>query len=226
MADQEEIRLRGLDAEAVRILGLLQASTSKQQIEHYVGQARRVVQTANAIPIVQHPARFQQHIKVTSSLQRVAYHDPDSGGVRDIAEWCLQRWLRLQQLQSDTWEVYKGLGQAWLFKSQIFLARIHQIEASTKGKGKDDEGALHSPNHVEARATLVPATEHFSRAASVLERKGAANGELLALCAEAFMSLGNISYSRTNETYFVQAVQYLRKASKIPGYRLPPHMQQ
>ena len=39
------------------------------------------------------------------------------------------------------------------------------------------------------------------------------------------MSLGNVSYTRTNEAYFRQALRYLRSTARIPGYELPTHLQ-
>lgn len=43
--------------------------------------------------------------------------------------------------------------------------------------------------------------------------------------AEAYMSLGNVSYSRMNEDYFRQAIDYLRMASDTAGFPLPSHLQ-
>lgn len=43
--------------------------------------------------------------------------------------------------------------------------------------------------------------------------------------AEAYISLGNVSYSHHNEQYFQQAVRYLQQASAIPGYQLSPYLQ-
>lgn len=43
--------------------------------------------------------------------------------------------------------------------------------------------------------------------------------------AEAYMSLGNVSYARTNEAYFRQALRYLRSTGRVPGYDLPLHLQ-
>lgn len=39
------------------------------------------------------------------------------------------------------------------------------------------------------------------------------------------MSLGNVSYARTNTDYFRQAIVYLRRASGIPDFPLPAHLQ-
>lgn len=43
--------------------------------------------------------------------------------------------------------------------------------------------------------------------------------------AEANMSLGNVMYARTNETYYQHAIGYLRRTTGIPGYDLPHHLQ-
>lgn len=40
------------------------------------------------------------------------------------------------------------------------------------------------------------------------------------------MSLGNVTYSDRNGHLFDQAVLYLRKAQKVPGYNLPRHLQE
>lgn len=88
----------------------------------------------------------------------------------------------------------------------------------------------------------MPATEYFTRAVTVAEEKGTINGELLALvsttrtdptnmvayhsqAAEAYMSLGNVSYSYVNERYFRQALIYLRRASELRNYALSPYLQ-
>jgi hypothetical protein len=34
-------------------------------------------------------------IPVLYALQRIAYHDHESGGATDIGSWCLDRWLRI-----------------------------------------------------------------------------------------------------------------------------------
>ena len=40
------------------------------------------------------------------------------------------------------------------------------------------------------------------------------------------MNLGNVSYTRVNETYFRQAITYLRQATAIEGYVLSAYLQQ
>ena len=40
------------------------------------------------------------------------------------------------------------------------------------------------------------------------------------------MSLGNVSSTRVNGHHFHEALAYLRRASEIPDYELPTHLQQ
>ena len=105
------------------------------------------------------------------------------------------------------------------------------------------DARIHTPDYVEARGILLPSTDHFNRAVTAAERRGLLTGELLALvsftitgrrkghktydhqAAEAYMSLGNVSYSYDNERYFRQALVYLRRASQLPNYNLSPYLQ-
>lgn len=72
---------------------------------------------------------------------------------------------------------------------------------------------------------LLPATEYLSRAVAIARDSVGTTGDLLALAAEAYMSLGNVSYSHLSERYFQQAIVYLRQASELEGYRLSPYLQ-
>ena len=39
----------------------------------------------------------QEQVLIISKLQDVAYHDAETGGIQDIAQWCTRQWLRLLQ---------------------------------------------------------------------------------------------------------------------------------
>jgi hypothetical protein len=90
------------------------------------------------------------------------------------------------------------------------------IEANTRAGG---------PDYVEARGMLLPATEYLQRSVEAAERSGDLEGSLLSLAAEAFLALGNVSYSHHSEHYFQMAVRYLQTANRDPDYRLSPYLQ-
>jgi hypothetical protein len=89
-----------------------------------------------------------------------------------------------------------GLGQGWLLRSQTSLARIQCDEGSPSSGssgGQAQEAAefaraaadanarRHTSNYVEARGTLIPATEYLTRAIHAAERQGILRGRLLSL---------------------------------------------
>ncbi|KKY15478.1 hypothetical protein UCRPC4_g06345 [Phaeomoniella chlamydospora] len=177
-----------------------------------------------------------EQIWLLDVLQRLAYFDADTGGAQDIAQWCVSRWLQIIQRDPNQVGALRGLGQAWLLRSQPCLARIHHNEASSSSSGgssaaligapgrpytsvdeardtaraiQEADARLHTADYVEARGMLLPATEYFSRAVENAESQNVLTGNLLALAAEAFMSLGNVSYSNVNEEYFRRALSYL-----------------
>lgn len=51
------------------------------------------------------------------------------------------------------------------------------------------------------------------------------DGYVRSQAAEAYISLGNVSYSHHNEQYFQQAIRYLQQARTIPSYQLSPYLQ-
>jgi len=146
-----------------------------------------------------------------------------------------------------------GLGQAWLNRVQNTLARIHRQEGSSSSSSassarqgsisdrlsytpseeareaerqrQEADNRAHTEDYVEARGMLLPATEYLSRAVAIARDSVGTTGDLLALAAEAYMSLGNVSYSHLSERYFQQAIVYLRQASELEGYRLSPYLQ-
>jgi len=106
------------------------------------------------------------------------------------------------------------------------------------------ETRLHTQDYVEARGILLPAIEYLRRAVEQadteehgpsghllvtvgvdLQKLALGWSDLLLEAAEAYMSLGNVSYASTNTDYFRQAILYLRRASGIPGFPLPGHLQ-
>jgi len=92
-------------------------------------------------------------------------------------------------------------------RSQGALARIHREEGSSSSglssvrpgtansasytssdeardaarAAAEADARIHTPDYVDARGILLPATEYFTRAVGVAERNNALTGELLAL---------------------------------------------
>ncbi|KIW41081.1 hypothetical protein, variant 3 [Exophiala oligosperma] len=144
-----------------------------------------------------------------------------------------------------------GLGQNWLARSQAALSRIHRQEggSSSGSSGRplstndrigyssseeareadranvEADARAHTADYVEARGMLIPAVDFLSRAVEITEADGTLTGDLLSEAAESLMHLGNVTYSHNNEQYFTRAIRYLRRATRMPNFRLSPYLQ-
>jgi hypothetical protein len=47
-------------------------------------------------------------INTVEIIQKLAFQDVDQGGIGDIADWCLERWLRILQRSPDDVRSLKG----------------------------------------------------------------------------------------------------------------------
>jgi hypothetical protein len=73
-----------------------------------LGSAREFMVSLETISFFDNPNRPEQQIRTIEVFQRLAFHDVDAGGVADLAEWCLERWLRLHQVHPDNVAISKG----------------------------------------------------------------------------------------------------------------------
>jgi len=171
------------------------------------------------------PDRKEERIWFLRKFQCYGYFDADSGGIPDVARWCELEWNRLLSADPSNVAALTGLAEAWLLKAQFWLARIHREE---KRAGAVDDAAherrLQTENYVEARTFLQPSVDLFANAVDQAREQGLLTGPLLAKAAEASMSLGNVSSSRSGRKHFFDAVLSLQAALSVAGYRLPDHL--
>ena len=106
--EDEEIEARFsrivADARALQTISAPNSSNSEQ----YLRSARSILLQFDLNPIAQTSQMLPDQMLVVSVLQKLAYHDPDSGGVQDIAEWCISQWLRLLQSDDHNAEALQG----------------------------------------------------------------------------------------------------------------------
>ncbi|KAF1969198.1 hypothetical protein BU23DRAFT_244606 [Bimuria novae-zelandiae CBS 107.79] len=189
--------------------------------------------------------RRQWQLPLMTVFQRVAYADADSGGVPDIANWCLKQAVTLLQVYPEDVELLTLIGRNWLSRAQRSLSRIHLSEQSSSSSGESSqvhlssseenrqvirgnaeaESIVCSADYVEARGILLPAVEYLQCAVNTARSQGNITGDLLTTAAEACMSLGNVSSPKTNCQYFQQALSYLQDANELTNYNLPLHLQ-
>ncbi|KAL2357713.1 hypothetical protein BJ546DRAFT_323740 [Cryomyces antarcticus] len=246
----EEQRISACKASVRQIYTMLHSSPNDWR--YYIVTARGVIASIESTTFMHSSSRVAEQTWLVNGLQQLAYHDADNGNVPDVADWCTRQWLTILQRHPDNVPALNGIGQNWLSRAQVSLARIHRVEQSSSSSGGSStrvtlssgsmtgseeerqasqaaieaEARLHTADYVEARGILLPATEYLNKAVEAAQAQNMLTGDLLATTAEAYMSLGNVSYTRINEQYFHQAISYLRMATNVPGYSLSPHLQQ
>ncbi|RVD88803.1 uncharacterized protein DFL_002977 [Arthrobotrys flagrans] len=136
------------------------------------------------------------------------------------------------------------LGRLWLLKSQQYLSKISDGSNSSSSCGSfpftnndwtsadEDRDTVEQDRkrqegvYVDARTCLFPAVEFLGRAVEAMEdRGGGVFGDVYVFQAEANMSLGNVTVSSEAQPYFRTAVEALKKASMIDGFKLPIHLE-
>lgn len=84
------------------------AVSSRAQLEQQISLARSVIRYLDHTSLLQRGAPLDDQVLIVSQLQDLAYYEPDSGGIQDIANWCVGQWLRLLQLQIEDVRVLQG----------------------------------------------------------------------------------------------------------------------
>ena len=77
--------------------------------ETYVPSARSAITTLDRIHFFVDPQRYIEQVWLLHGLQDFAYHDADSGCIRDIAEWCQTAWLGILQNYPENVEALTGV---------------------------------------------------------------------------------------------------------------------
>ncbi|KAK3111947.1 hypothetical protein LTR53_012298 [Teratosphaeriaceae sp. CCFEE 6253] len=222
--------------------------TAPHEWRNYLNLGRSIMAHIDNTTFMQQPRRTAEQSWLITGLQRLALTDNDNGEVPDISNWCTRQWMIVFQREPQNVEPLRGIGRAWLARAQPALTRIHRVDGSSSSGGSSQwsapsinscederqsaaavveaERRSGTSDYVEARGFLQPATEYLARAIVAATAQRTLSGDLLALAAEAYMSLGNASSPRTNEQYFRRALQLLRAATEIPDYTLGRYLQQ
>lgn len=74
----------------------------------HVESARRVMSALDSLHFFDDEDQLEGQMEVIEAIQRLAFVDVDTGPVNGLADWCLQKWLRLLQLYPETVDVLKG----------------------------------------------------------------------------------------------------------------------
>lgn len=82
--------------------------SSPNEYMAYVESARRVMNTLDSLHFFDDAEQLEAQMRVIETIQRLAFADIDTGPVNGLADWCLQKWLRLLQLHPGAVDILKG----------------------------------------------------------------------------------------------------------------------
>jgi hypothetical protein len=70
--------------------------------------ARDLMLSLDAWSFLGSASHYGLQVRALEILQRLAYHDPDHGPIRDIASWVLEGWLRVLQRYPRSVQALRG----------------------------------------------------------------------------------------------------------------------
>lgn len=203
----EEQRITVCKTGLERIYEMLRRSP--QDWRNFITLGRSVISHLDATTFMQQSSRTTEQAWMIAGLQRLAFSDPENGGVQDIAAWCSRQWLVIFQRDETNVAALRGIGQAWLWRAQPTLARIQRADSSSSSSGSQRSISQRSPpsraagtsaeqerqaaaaareaerkagtaDYVEARGFLQPAAEYLDRAVAAASAQRVLSGDLLA----------------------------------------------
>ncbi|KAF3143304.1 hypothetical protein TWF569_007392 [Orbilia oligospora] len=186
-----------------------------------------------------------ERVRFCEEILEVAYWDADSGGERRLAGWVERGLGGVIESNPTHQPSLTLLGRLWLLRSQEYLSKISEDGSNSSSSGgsfpftntdwtsaDEDRDTVEQDRkrqegvYVDARTCLFPAVEFLGRAVEAMEDgRGGVLGDVYVFQAEANMSLGNVTVSSEAQPYFRTAVEALKKASMIDGFRLPIHLE-
>jgi hypothetical protein len=84
-------------------------ANSPDEWETYLASARSAVTALDHLRFFRDPQRFAEQVWILHGLQDYAFHDPDSGSIRDIAEWAQASWLKVLRNYPENEQVLTGM---------------------------------------------------------------------------------------------------------------------
>lgn len=84
-------------------------SSAPHDWETYLPSARSAMSALDHLRFFRDTQRYTEQVWILHGLQDFAFHDPDAGAIRDVAEWCQAAWLRILRNYPDDVETLTGM---------------------------------------------------------------------------------------------------------------------
>ena len=109
MNPTEEANVASVSTEIRLIRRTLDAVNGVSAVNRQLPAARSAMTLIDSTTLMDQSNRITDQAFIILELQRLAYHDQDSGGVQDVAEWCVAQWLRILQRSPESVETLSGV---------------------------------------------------------------------------------------------------------------------
>jgi hypothetical protein len=76
---------------------------------YLVARARSLILTLDQNSFFRRSVQEENQIYAIRVFQRLAFYDVDSGGIADIADWCIARWLRILRRNPHNVDILQGM---------------------------------------------------------------------------------------------------------------------
>ena len=107
MSAAEDQRTTSAKLELRRIQSAV--ATGGNQWDAHIDAARGIIASIDSTSLMQRGDRSADQTLIIAGLQSLAYHDADSGGVQDIADWCVTQWLSMIQRDAENVDALQGM---------------------------------------------------------------------------------------------------------------------
>lgn len=145
----------------------------------FTATIRTITTHISSTPLLEIPSRNEESTWLLTQIQSFAFFDADNGPIPDLAAWCEHGWDSVLHYDHYNPSALQGIGEAWLGKSQYYLARIHEEEVDLSDEELERAIRRDSGVYAEARRCLAPAVEYLGRAVDAAGQKGRLTGGLL-----------------------------------------------
>ena len=104
-AEEQRINVARLELRRIQD----RVTTGGNDWDAHLNAARAIITSVDSTPLMQRADRSADQTFIIAGLQHLAYHDADSGGVQDIADWCVTQWLSMVQRDPENIDALQGM---------------------------------------------------------------------------------------------------------------------
>jgi hypothetical protein len=89
--------------------------------DNLVQSARSLMALLDSTSFIGGSSGVDLQVNTVEVMQKLAYQNVDQGAIGDIADWCLERWLRILQRQPNNVRSLEGAVPSKLFSLSLSL---------------------------------------------------------------------------------------------------------